>query len=150
MNQDITSLPLICIKSSYSSSEISIGAEHSECKENNKNITYLDFTMEEKLEQKLKSKIQSISNSIRFNDTLFYIYTSGTTGLPKPAIIKHSKFILASVMCKHIIGMREPDVLYTAGLPLCHTLGLDSYISYCFFLLYSTYNLCNSSFMKCV
>ena len=136
MNHDITSLPLICIKSSYSSSEISIGEEQIDYKENCKNITYLDLMMEKKLETKLKSKVKSISSSIRFNDTLFYIYTSGTTGLPKPAIIKHSKFILASIMCKHIIGLRESDVLYTAGLPLCHTLGRLFFFLDCIFVLY--------------
>ena len=79
--------------------------------------------IKKELEPTLKSKIRSISKSVQFNDTLFYIYTSGTTGLPKAAIIKHSKFILASIMCKHVMGMRGDDVLYTAGLPLCHTLG---------------------------
>ena len=60
---------------------------------------------------------------VGINKCCHLVYTSGTTGLPKAAIIKHSRFILASIMCKYVMGLRENDVLYTAGLPLYHTLG---------------------------
>ena len=83
----------------------------------------LDFEIENSTNTTPSSTLKAISDSIRFSDNLFYIYTSGTTGLPKAAIIKHSRFILASIMCKHVMGLRENDVLYTAGLPLYHTLG---------------------------
>ena len=87
-------------------------------------ITYLDKEIEKmKPSTILMSSVKVRSEAIQFSDNLFYIYTSGTTGLPKAAIIKHSKFILASIMCRHIIGLRENDVLYSAGLPLYHTLG---------------------------
>ena len=87
-------------------------------------ITYLDTEIEKMKHSKiLMSSVKVRSEAIQFSDNLFYIYTSGTTGLPKAAIIKHSKFILASIMCRHIIGLRENDVLYSAGLPLYHTLG---------------------------
>ena len=82
------------------------------------------------------TNLKDLIDSIQFNDNLFYIYTSGTTGLPKAAIIKHSKFILASIMCKHILGIRHDDVLYTAGLPLFHTLGLLYLTTICQINLY--------------
>ena len=120
------SLKLVCLESSTSSNmavqdntkNTQTGQEHLP------NITHLDKIIEKRvLSPKCASIIKSVSKSIHFGDNLFYIYTSGTTGLPKPAIIKHSKFILASIMCRHIMGLREDDVLYTAGLPLYHTLG---------------------------
>ena len=83
----------------------------------------LDFTELESTNTVTSTTLKAMSDSIRFSDNLFYIYTSGTTGLPKAAIIKHSRFILASIMCQHVMGLRENDVLYTAGLPLYHTLG---------------------------
>ena len=83
-----------------------------------------DLLHQQKIDKTMKPKISKIwSESIKFNDTLFYIYTSGTTGLPKAAIIKHSKFILSAIMCRHIMNLTESDVLYTAGLPLYHTLA---------------------------
>ena len=113
-------------------------------------MIYLNSKIEGELDSTIKSKIMTISDSIQFNDTLFYIYTSGTTGLPKPAIIKHSKFILASIMCKHIMGMKQNDVLYTAGLPLCHTLGAKIFMECNIYLIkqqfLSSYNFNNTYF----
>lgn len=123
LNLNIQSFPLLFLKDYYSPNKERNESEKTENEETFQNIIHLNSKIEEEVDPKIKSKIKTISDSIKFNDTLFYIYTSGTTGLPKPAIIKHSKFILASIMCKHIMGMKENDVLYTAGLPLCHTLG---------------------------
>ena len=120
------SLILVCLESSTSSNmAVQDKTENTQTRQEHlPNITHLDKIFEERvLSPKTASVIKSVSGSIRFGDNLFYIYTSGTTGLPKPAIIKHSKFILASIMCRHIMGLREDDVLYTAGLPLYHTLG---------------------------
>ena len=120
------SLELVCLESSTSSNmavqdkpkNTQTGQEHLP------NITHLDKIIENRvLSPNCASVIKSVSDSIQFGDNHFYIYTSGTTGLPKPAIIKHSKFILASIMCRHIMGLKKDDVLYTAGLPLYHTLG---------------------------
>ena len=133
LNLEIESLPLLCLKDCYSPNE-----EKTQNEENFRNIIYLKSKLEEELDPTIKLKIKSVSDSIQFNDTLFYIYTSGTTGLPKPAIIKHSKFILASIMCKHIMGMKETDVLYTAGLPLCHTLGTKIFMQYNVYLNHKT------------
>jgi len=57
-----------------------------------------------------------------YDDALFYIYTSGTTGLPKPAIIKHSRYLFASycLFCMGIVS--ELDVLYSV-LPMYHSAG---------------------------
>ena len=82
-----------------------------------------DFEIEKSTNIISSATLKAVSDSVRFNDNLCYIYTSGTTGLPKAAIIKHSRFILASIMCQHVMGLRENDILYTAGLPLYHTLG---------------------------
>jgi len=58
-----------------------------------------------------------------YDSALFYIYTSGTTGLPKPAIIKHSRYLFASycLFCMGIVS--ERDVLYSV-LPMYHSAGV--------------------------
>ena len=121
------SLELVCLESSTSSNmAVQDKTENTQTRQEHlPNITHLDKIIKKRiLSPECVSVIKSVSDSIHFGDKLFYIYTSGTTGLPKPAIIKHSKFILASIMCRHVMGLREDDVLYTAGLPLYHTLGL--------------------------
>jgi solute carrier family 27 fatty acid transporter 1/4 len=65
---------------------------------------------------------QKIQDSFGFKDKLLFIYTSGTTGLPKAAVIKHSRYILASGGCTTVIGCRPDDVLYVT-LPLYHSVG---------------------------
>ena len=51
-----------------------------------------------------------------------YIYTSGTTGMPKAAVIKHARYILASRGLTSIIGVKKSDILY-CPLPLYHSVG---------------------------
>merc|ERR1711899_680247 len=63
-----------------------------------------------------------IQNEIGFNDKLLYIYTSGTTGLPKAAVIKHSRYILASAGCTSVIGCRVDDIIYSP-LPQYHSVA---------------------------
>lgn len=63
-----------------------------------------------------------IQDSICFKDKLLYIYTSGTTGLPKAAVIKHSRYILASGGCTTVIGCKATDVVYSP-LPLYHSVA---------------------------
>lgn len=53
------------------------------------------------------------------HDRLMYIYTSGTTGLPKAAIIKHRRYITIASGVRHIMPLRDDDVLYIC-LPLYH------------------------------
>jgi len=57
-----------------------------------------------------------------YNDVLFYIYTSGTTGLPKPAIIKNSRFMFAVYALFSVAKVYTEDVLYSP-LPFYHTAG---------------------------
>jgi len=61
-----------------------------------------------------------IQNEIGFNDKLLYIYTSGTTGLPKAAVIKHSRFLMAGLVPVFLGGLEPSDILYNA-LPLYHS-----------------------------
>jgi solute carrier family 27 fatty acid transporter 1/4 len=51
-----------------------------------------------------------------------YIYTSGTTGLPKAAVIKHARYILAAGGLTSMMGVREGDVMYCPH-PLYHSVG---------------------------
>lgn len=53
------------------------------------------------------------------DDRLLYIYTSGTTGLPKAAIIKQRRFFSMASAVRHMMPMRDDDVLYVC-LPVYH------------------------------
>ncbi|XP_065907543.1 long-chain fatty acid transport protein 4-like [Dysidea avara] len=57
-----------------------------------------------------------------FFGVLFYIYTSGTTGLPKPAIIKHSRYLFSTLAISKAFGIHESDIIYNT-LPLYHSSG---------------------------
>ena len=54
-------------------------------------------------------------------DVFCYIYTSGTTGLPKAAIIRNTRMMLANVSFGHLMHRSGPgDVIYVT-LPLYHS-----------------------------
>lgn len=54
-------------------------------------------------------------------DVFCYIYTSGTTGLPKAAIIRNSRMLLANLSFGHLMHRTRPgDVIYVT-LPLYHS-----------------------------
>lgn len=72
--------------------------------------------------QSMKPLSKTIQDSIHFKDRLMYIYTSGTTGMPKAAVIKHARYILASRGLTSIIGVKKSDILY-CPLPLYHSVG---------------------------
>ncbi len=55
------------------------------------------------------------------SDVFCYIYTSGTTGLPKAAIIRNSRMLLANLSFGHLMHRTGPgDVIYVT-LPLYHS-----------------------------
>jgi fatty-acyl-CoA synthase len=56
---------------------------------------------------------------VRGRDVFLYIYTSGTTGYPKPAIIRHSRYVMAGIALSGLLGIGADDVIY-APLPLYH------------------------------
>ncbi|OQR67228.1 long-chain fatty acid transport protein 4-like [Tropilaelaps mercedesae] len=67
------------------------------------------------------------------NDRLMYVFTPGTIGLPTPAIIKHSRLILAAAVSRYLAGVTTNDVLYIY-LPLYHmaggVLGISQSVAY--------------------
>lgn len=56
---------------------------------------------------------------VRGRDVFLYIYTSGTTGYPKPAIVRHSRYVIAGIALSGLLGIGADDVIY-APLPLYH------------------------------
>ena len=56
---------------------------------------------------------------VRGRDVFLYIYTSGTTGYPKPAIVRHTRYILAGIGLSACSASVADDVIY-APLPLYH------------------------------
>ena len=58
-----------------------------------------------------------LQRSIKFRDTLMYIFTSGTTGLPKAAVVKHSRYLLAGEASILMIGKGSRALLLTKS---CH------------------------------
>jgi len=64
---------------------------------------------------------------LKGGDVFLYIYTSGTTGLPKPAIIRHSRFAMAGIALSRLFGINSRDVLY-APLPLYH--GESNFVAF--------------------
>lgn len=56
---------------------------------------------------------------IRGKHVFLYIYTSGTTGFPKPAIVRHARFMMGGLGLSALLGIGRDDVMY-APLPLYH------------------------------
>jgi len=57
----------------------------------------------------------------KVDDVFCYIYTSGTTGLPKAAIIRNSRMLMANLSFGHLMHRSRPgDVIYVT-LPLYHS-----------------------------
>lgn len=85
----------------------------------------------EKLLGGVSDQVFSPKEHIHCDDILMYIYTSGTTGLPKPAIIKHGRYISGGFTFFEAAGFNENDVFYVT-LPVYHSnagiLGLGATI----------------------
>lgn len=61
------------------------------------------------------------SRKLRTDDPACYIYTSGTTGLPKAAVVKNQRFMLAGTAFGKVVHEAKPgDVIYVT-LPLYHS-----------------------------
>ncbi|ODM91184.1 Long-chain fatty acid transport protein 4 [Orchesella cincta] len=69
--------------------------------------------------EKVKCSQPEIKEKVGFQDVLFYTYTSGTTGLPKAAVIKHSRYLIAATAMFCLNNFQKDDVIYTT-LPLYH------------------------------
>ena len=52
-----------------------------------------------------------------------YIYTSGTTGLPKPAVIKHSRYIAGGLVFFRTSGLKPARDNVYVTLPIYHANG---------------------------
>nr|XP_027222609.1 long-chain fatty acid transport protein 4-like [Penaeus vannamei] len=65
------------------------------------------------------SQVPPQLEAVGFVDDMVYIYTSGTTGLPKAAVIKHSRGVLAVAAGVSMIGLDSNDIVYSP-LPLYH------------------------------
>ncbi|EDO43421.1 predicted protein [Nematostella vectensis] len=62
-------------------------------------------------------------------DVLMYIYTSGTTGLPKAALIRNSRYFMATGLYP-LLGGTTKDVVY-CPLPLYHSAAGILAVGYC-------------------
>jgi solute carrier family 27 fatty acid transporter 1/4 len=62
----------------------------------------------------------SMTEKVLGSDILMFVYTSGTTGLPKPAVIKHNRFIAAGLSFFDSAGLTKDDV-FLVTLPIYHS-----------------------------
>jgi acyl-CoA synthetase (AMP-forming)/AMP-acid ligase II len=67
-----------------------------------------------------QSDIFAMTERVTNKDVLMYIYTSGTTGLPKPAIIKHGRYIAGGFTFYEAAGFNDKDV-FLVTLPVYHS-----------------------------
>lgn len=89
--------------------------KHGETKQNqNQQIPRLENLLKE------HSDIFLSKEDVKGSDILMYIYTSGTTGLPKPAIIKHSRYVAGGFSFFDSAKLSKDDVFYVT-LPIYHS-----------------------------
>jgi acyl-CoA synthetase (AMP-forming)/AMP-acid ligase II len=55
-------------------------------------------------------------------DVIMYVFTSGTTGLPKPAVIKHNRYIAGGFTFYDSAYLNAKDRVYVT-LPIYHAVG---------------------------
>lgn len=89
-----------------------------------------DDKLEDLLEDASTSSFMS-EQHLCHSDILIYIYTSGTTGLPKPAVIKHSRFYASGVAYFIAANLNDKDIMYNS-LPIYHGNGGMIVIALCF------------------
>ena len=56
-------------------------------------------------------------------DVIMYIYTSGTTGLPKPAVIKQSRYCAGGFVFFKTRGLRPDRDIFYVTFPIYHGNG---------------------------
>lgn len=56
------------------------------------------------------------------SDPIMYVYTSGTTGLPKPAVIRQSRYCTGALTFYQISNLNPSDIVYIT-LPIYHANG---------------------------
>lgn len=56
------------------------------------------------------------------NDPIMYVYTSGTTGMPKPAVIKQSRYCAGGILFYSLANLNASDIVYVT-LPIYHANG---------------------------
>jgi len=78
-------------------------------------------SLEESLEKQEFEIVQS-NEPVLANDIILYIYTSGTTGLPKPAVIRQSRYYGGGFSFFDAAGLTPSDVVMIA-LPIYHGNG---------------------------
>ncbi|CAL8072558.1 unnamed protein product [Orchesella dallaii] len=61
-------------------------------------------------------------NDMKLQDSLYYFYTSGTTGMPKAAVIKQYRFMMAANGVHYLNCVTKDDIIYDS-LPLYHMTG---------------------------
>lgn len=72
--------------------------------------------------KKVSNEINYPPQDIGSKDVIMYVFTSGTTGLPKPAVIKHSRYCAGGFTFFNTAGLNTSDVIYIT-LPIYHANG---------------------------
>jgi len=106
------------------------------------NTTKVEVFSWEEVNENIKSLVNLLKTSsttepfrqeISVLDKMIYIYTSGTTGLPKPAIIRGSRFGFMGIGIAYLSGIQADDILYNT-LPLYHSNGGCGMAGACLFM----------------
>ena len=92
-------------------------------KATNKKIPAGSINLDVELDEASSSRLAG-PQKCNFGDKMLYIYTSGTTGLPKPAVIKHSRYLFGSNGGFYTCGLELTDTVYVC-LPLYHMIGVS-------------------------
>ena len=76
----------------------------------------------EELLKDVEAEVVEPNEKVTPNDIIMYIYTSGTTGLPKPAVIKQSRYCAGGLTFFRAASFKKDDIVYIT-LPLYHANG---------------------------
>jgi len=76
----------------------------------------------ENLLEKTSSQLVYPYEKIKPSDPIMYVFTSGTTGLPKPAVIKQSRYCAGGMTFFDVSFLNKTDIVYVT-LPIYHANG---------------------------